>query len=176
MKKTEKKLLTIIGLIIVLFVQWYLVEKPRRARDDHNIRTVKLVRVVDGDTLIVNILNKEEKIRLIGMDAPESVKPNSPVECFGVEASLYLADILGGKELHFVQDSSQDTRDKYGRLLGYIFIGEENLAEKMIADGYAYEYTYDNPYRYQRNFRTAERIARREERGLWSPDVCNGKA
>ncbi len=138
------------------------------------IQEVKLIRVVDGDTLLLNINGKKERVRLVGMDAPESVKPNTPVECFGKEASEHLKDLVQGKKLVFLSDPSQDSRDRFHRLLGYVFADQENLAEKMIYDGYAYEYTYNRsyPYQYQSIFRKAEREARENERGLWAPHAC----
>ncbi len=137
---------------------------------------VELLRVVDGDTLIIKKDGIRERLRLIGMDAPESVKPKNPVECFGKEASRHMSALVHkkGNEALFQADLSQGKRDRFGRLLGYIFLDGTNLAEKMIRDGYAYEYTYrkDNPYQYQKIFQNAEREAKKEMRGLWAPGAC----
>jgi micrococcal nuclease len=73
-------------------------------------------------------------------------------------------------------DSSQDTYDKYDRLLGYVFLEDgQMLNRKMVADGYAYEYTYANPYKYQKDFKDLQRFAKNEKRGLWSENTCNGQ-
>lgn len=175
-KKYRKQILIFLVSIITLFLQYQFINKPKETSDDKNRLSAILVRVVDGDTLVLNIDNVNEKIRLIGMDTPESVKPNHPVECFGKEATLHAKSLLKNKELTFVSDYTQDTRDRYGRMLGYVFMDGKNFAEIMIADGYAYEYTYNKKYRYQSNFKSAQRNARKEERGLWSPETCNGKS
>ncbi len=92
-----------------------------------------------------------------------------------MEASNHTKEIIKNKKLEFLADSSQASRDRFGRLLGYIFIDKDNLAERMIADGYAYEYTYhkNHPYQYQRAFKDAEHIAQREKRGLWADGACD---
>jgi micrococcal nuclease len=181
MKKTIKFFLGILFLILLIVIQTYFVDKPRYRKDDALAQKVVLERAVDGDTLILKINGERERVRLVGMDSPESVKPHSPVECFGKEASIHAKEILKNKKLEFVPDSSQDTRDRFGRLLGYVFIVENdkkvNFAEKMIFDGYAYEYTYNksHPYRYQLDFKKAQKSAKENKRGLWSQENCSYK-
>ena len=75
--------------------------------------------------------------------------------------------------MYLETDPSQDTVDKYGRTLAYVWTASGRLFNlDMIAEGYAHEYTYDLPYRYQQDFRTAEDNARTQERGMWSPSAC----
>jgi micrococcal nuclease len=137
----------------------------------------EVVAVVDGDTVDVRMNGAVERLRLIGINTPESVDPRRPVECFGKEASEHARQLLGGQQVLVESDPSQDTRDKYGRLLGYVWLPEGRLFNlQMIVDGYAYEYTYDNPYKYQATFKHAEAEARAAERGLWSPATCAGGA
>ena len=132
-----------------------------------------VIRVVDGDTIIVRINNKEERIRLIGLDTPETVDPRKPVECFGKEASDEAKKILTGKIVHLETDSSQGSRDSYGRLLAYVILPDgTNFNEFMIAEGYGYEYTYKIPYKYQTEFKKAEKIAHENKKGLWADGVC----
>ena len=134
-----------------------------------------VVRVVDGDTIIVRIEDNDVTVRLIGMDTPEVVDPRKPVECFGKQASDKAKATLSSMQVHLATDSSQDTYDKYGRLLAYVYLEDGTLFNKMmIADGYAHEYTYDIPYRFQTDFKLAEKDARMHERGLWAADTCNG--
>ena len=133
----------------------------------------RVVRVVDGDTIVVEIDGVQEKIRLIGVDTPEVVDPRKPVQCFGKEASLFTKNNLDGTIVRLDQDLSQGDRDKYGRLLRYVFLVDGSLFNKMlIAEGYAHEYTYRIPYRYQKDFKLAEKTARETQKGLWSPSVC----
>ena len=133
----------------------------------------KVVRVVDGDTVAVEINGNKETIRLIGIDTPETVDPRKPVECFGIEASNKAKEILTGKSVKLEADSIVGERDKYGRLLRYIFLEDgTNFNKTMISEGYAYEYTYNSPYKYQDKFKQAEKEAREAERGLWADGVC----
>jgi hypothetical protein len=97
-----------------------------------------------------------------------------PVQCFGLEASAQAKTILGGQSVYLETDPSQDSVDKYGRTLAYVWTESGRLFNlDMIADGFAFEYTYDLPsYRYQQDFKAAENDARTQERGLWSPSAC----
>jgi micrococcal nuclease len=125
-------------------------------------------RVVDGDTVVIN---GGEKVRLIGLNTPETVDPKRPVECFGPEASSEAKKILTGQTVRLETDPSQDARDKYGRLLAYVFLEDgTNFDEFMIENGYGYEYTYRTAYKYQKEFKAAEKEAQANGRGLWA--VC----
>lgn len=133
-------------------------------------------KVVDGDTIEVNIAGVVEKIRLIGIDTPETVDPRKAVQCFGKEASDNSKKLLEGQSVKLEADDTQDNRDKYKRLLRYVILEDgTNFNKKLIEDGYAHEYTYDIPYKYQSEFKTAQKDAQENNRGLWSPDTCDGK-
>jgi len=134
----------------------------------------KVARVVDGDTIRVIINGKEETVRLIGIDTPETVDPRKPVECFGREASAAAKRMLEGKSIYLEEDPTQSERDRYGRLLAYVWVDHTLFNLWMIRQGYAHEYTYDEPYKYRDEFRAAERYARTHDVGLWSPRTCNG--
>ena len=134
------------------------------------------MKVVDGDTVDIAQDDKSVRVRLIGINSPESVDPRRPVECFGKEASNHAKEILSGKTVRIELDSSQGMYDKYGRLLAYIILqGGASFNQKMIAEGYAYEYTYDRPYKYQKTFKAAQVNAREQLLGLWSSQTCSGK-
>jgi micrococcal nuclease len=136
---------------------------------------IKIASVVDGDTIKVILNNKTETVRLIGIDTPETVDPRKPVQCFGKEASNKAKAVLTGKKVTLEADSTQGDRDKYSRLLRYVFLEDgTNFNKYMIAEGYAHEYTYSLPYKYQTEFKAAEKQAREQNKGLWSPDTCNG--
>lgn len=136
-----------------------------------------LVRVVDGDTIVVKNSNgEEEKVRLIGINSPESVDLRRPVECFGKEASQYAKELLPvGIGLKLESDHTQDDLDKYKRLLRYVWTDTGLFFnKKMISDGYAYEYTYRLPYKYQKEFKAAQSIAQSSGTGLWATSTCDG--
>jgi micrococcal nuclease len=136
-----------------------------------------LVRVVDGDTVDVEVQGRAERVRLIGLDTPETRHPRRPVECFGREATAKAESLLPpGLPLELESDPTQGNRDKYGRLLRYVWLPDgRNVAEVMIAEGYGFEYTYALPYRHMDGFKAAQREARAAERGLWAPNTCDGK-
>jgi micrococcal nuclease len=136
----------------------------------------KVTKVTDGDTIHVSIDGKDEKVRFIGINTPETVDPRTPVQCFGKEASDRMKSLAEGNLVRLEYDDSQSVRDTYGRLLAYVYLQDgEMLNRKMIAEGYAYEYTYLTPYKYQKEFRDLQTLARTQARGLWGPNTCNGK-
>jgi len=130
--------------------------------------TATVVRVVDGDTLELRLGAVTERVRLIGIDTPESVKPDSPVECFGNEASARLEALLpSGTEVEVVRDA--ELRDPYGRLLAYLFRRPDGLFVNlaMVTDGYANQLTIPPNVTFADDFRAAVSQARRSGLGLW---------
>ena len=133
--------------------------------------------VVDGDTVKLDFEGKVQSIRMIGVDTPEVKDPRKPVQCYGAEASAFTKKILLGQDVLISFDPTQDTRDKYDRLLLYIWLPDGTLFNQLlIQEGYAFEYTYRIPYQYQDSFKTAQNDARNAARGLWAPTSCDGVA
>ena len=134
-----------------------------------------VTKVVDGDTIDVMIGTTTERVRLIGINTPETVDPRKPVECFGREASAKAHELLENKKIYLETDETQDNRDKYGRLLRYAR-REDGLFYNLeiIKQGYAYEYTYQIPYKYQTEFKAAQVLARENKLGLWADNACAG--
>ncbi len=133
-----------------------------------------VTKVVDGDTIDVNINGTTERLRLIGIDTPEVVDPRKPVECFGREASKKASEILLNQKVRLESDPTQNDRDKYNRLLRYVYREDGLFYNKwIIENGYAHEYTYVIPYKFQTEFQQAESYARKNKLGLWGPDACN---
>lgn len=129
--------------------------------------------VIDGDTIQVVIDGKKETLRLIGIDTPETVDPRKPVQCFGKEASAKAKSLLSGKSVRLEADPTQGERDKYQRLLRYVFLEDgTNFNKLMISEGYAYEYTYNTPYKYQSEFKQAQKEAEASKFGLWADNAC----
>ena len=140
-------------------------------------------KVIDGDTITVRITARVEgpgagaaavgethDVRLIGIDTPETVKPDSPVECFGREASAAAKALLADQPVRLVDDV--ENVDSYGRLLRYVYIGDEMANARLVANGYASAYTYPPNVRHSALFVTLQRAARAVERGLWSEAAC----
>ncbi len=139
------------------------------------LQEARVVEVIDGDTVDVQINGKVERLRLIGLDTPETKDPRKPVQCFGKEASAQAAKILSGQPVLLEEDLTQDTRDTYGRLLRYVWLPDGKLYNlEMIIGGFAHEYTYETPYKYQAVFKKEETAARERGWGFWAATSCNG--
>jgi len=122
-------------------------------------------RVVDGDTIEVDLDGDEEDVRYIGIDTPETVKPDAPVECFGPEASERNHELVDGRRVRLVFD--RELRDVYGRLLAYVYVGDEFVNGALIAGGYARTLEIEpNTARAAQLERLQER-ASAAGRGLW---------
>ncbi len=166
----------IISFIFFSFLSSDNTKKSVSTPDTRQLAT--LIRVVDGDTIIVSVNGKRETVRVIGIDTPEVVDPGKTVECFGKEASryakLYFEDT--DKKLWLEFDRTQADRDKYQRLLRYVFTddGSVDYGQIMISLGLAIEYTYNTPYKYQKIYKQAELEAREAKKGLWADGVCAG--
>lgn len=164
--------IVLLGIIVTIFEnQIYIDPSASTLGEWYQQNEQTVVDIVDGDTLKVAYNGKIETVRLIGIDTPETVHPSKPVECFGLEASKKLKELVLGKTVRLEDDLSQDTTDRYGRLLRYVYLTDNTFVNlQMVRDGYAYEYTYKTPYRYQTEFKAAETNARNHALGLWGPE------
>ena len=131
----------------------------------------RVVRVVDGDTLVIDRGYGDERLRYIGVDTPESVKPDSPVEFMGREASAANAALVEGREIILERDVSET--DQYDRLLRYAWLREGDawlmVNLELVRRGYAQVATYPPDVRWTDELRSAERAARDAGDGLWGP-------
>lgn len=131
-----------------------------------------VVKVIDGDTVTLSMHGKNETLRLIGIDTPETGDSRGNVECFAKEATEKLKEVIS-ERVAIEKDDSQGERDRYGRLLAYLFSESgKNLNQLLIEEGYASEYTYNDPYKYQSAFKAAEQAAKEEKKGLWADNAC----
>jgi micrococcal nuclease len=144
------------------------------------ILTGTVVRVVDGDTVRVRARGFDTTARLIGIDTPETQRPGYPVQCGGPAASAEARRLMPpGARVRLVSDPTQDTRDKYGRFLAYVYrdgLGgaRGSVNYRMVVGGFAKTYVYGGiPFRYSGEFLGAEIRAKRAVRGVWGPP-CNG--
>jgi micrococcal nuclease len=175
--KDYQHLLQIIaGVVLLLLGSLFLVSDEQETLGyEETPENGTVDRVVDGDTVDVVIDERVVRVRLIGIDTPETLDPRKEVQCFGLEATQHLKDLLVDQTVTLEYDESQGLVDKYDRALGYLKLDDgTNIAERMLRDGFAYEYTYDDPYKYQEVFKNAEQDARDSERGLWSSETCGG--
>jgi micrococcal nuclease len=128
-----------------------------------------VVEVIDGDTIKVDIGEKIETVRLIGMDTPEIAGPYNPQDdYFGPEAAQYAKQLLENQSVYLIPDPMQSNRDKYDRLLRYVFLEDGTLINaKLVAEGYAYNYIYE-PFQFMKHFDYLEKQAKEKQLGIWS--------
>jgi len=128
----------------------------------------KVTKAVDGDTIKVKIGRKTETVRLIGVSTPESVHPRKPVEYFAREASAFTKRMALGKRVRLEDDPACTNRDRYGRLLRYVYLPNGRMLNaEIIRQGYGHAYP-KYPFSRMEEFRKLERKAREKGRGLWA--------
>ncbi|MFA6296749.1 MAG: thermonuclease family protein [Patescibacteria group bacterium] len=158
-----KKIIFIISLF-VLFFGFYFVDAKKH----------KVVQVLDGNTIKVNIHGKIKSVKLIGIDAPKIKSFGKSDECFGKEALSYLKSKIENKRVKILKDSDGRKIDNKGFLLRYVYLGEKNISAKILKDGYVYVYTGYHFSKVKR-FKKLEKYARNNERGLWNISTCDGQ-
>ena len=129
--------------------------------------------MIDGDTIEVSIGGQDEDVRYIGIDTPETVKPDTPVQCYGPQASAENHRLVDRRTVRLVFD--RERRDVYGRLLAYVYAGARGEAGKsrfvnatLVRDGYARTLTIAPNVAHARQFAALARTAREGGRGLWT--------
>ncbi|MCM3237475.1 thermonuclease family protein [Heyndrickxia oleronia] len=135
---------------------------------DYGKLDATVINVIDGDTVKVNVRGTEETIRLLLVDTPETVHPTKPVQPFGKEASDFSKSIMpAGKAIKVELDVSE--RDKYGRLLAYVYVGGKMVNETLLEKGLArVAYVYAPNTRYVDKFREIQSMAQKQAIGIWS--------
>lgn len=175
-QRTLRYLVRTLSLLIALFVLRQAVPTPSSPLPtptasvfaDVQQTQAHVTKVVDGDTIDVHIGNVTKRVRLIGINTPETVAPGVPVQCYGPEASAAMKNLVSDRDIILTSDTSQLDVDRYGRLLRYAYLGNVFVNEYMVQQGFAFEYTYDRPYQFQTQFKAAQEEARAAKRGLWS--------
>lgn len=166
--------LTLFVAILLISIAAACDAAPDSAGDDSGQTTTlekaEVVRVVDSDTIIVVLAGQEERLRYIGIDAPESVTPDQPVECFGPEAHDANAGFVDDRTVFLEADV--ENRDRFGRLLRYVYISEADgnllmVNEALVAGGFAEARTYPPNELHQDELAAAEDRAFDAAAGLW---------
>ena len=125
----------------------------------------EVLRVVDGDTIEVSVDGQVQDVRYIGVDTPESVTPGEPVECFGRRAGAFNERLVGGREVTLRFD--RELRDRYGRLLAYVYVGSRLVNAELVRRGYARTLTVAPNDSRAGLLARLEREAGQAGRGLW---------
>lgn len=151
--------------------------KTNNPADIFTFMNARVSKVIDGDTIdITDVSGATERVRIIGIDTPETKDPRKPVQCFGKEASAKAYKLLFNQHVS-LSVPKDNPRDKYNRLLAYVQVGEEaeDYGGLMIGLGYAFHYR-SFPHVAYEIYDSLEELARDNEMGLWSPETCNGVA
>lgn len=133
----------------------------------------RIAHFTDGDTLSVDMNGTDEAVRFIGIDTPETKKPDTPVQCYGPEASNFTKQTIGAQPVRLEADPTGDNRDRYNRLLRYVYLPDGTLLNReLIAKGYAFAYT-SFPFTKKADFVAAQTDAQQAKLGLWG--ACQPK-
>ena len=166
-KKTSPYVTLVVVILVILgnHFGWFTQAQEAATQSDPGSYTVS--RFVDGDTIVVDMNGKNETVRMIGVDTPETHKPNTPVQCYGPAASAYTKNLIGEQKVRLEADSTNQNRDRYGRLLRYVYLPDGRLVEQeIIANGYGFAYT-SFPSVKKEQFIQAEAKAEAAKKGLW---------
>lgn len=156
-------LLIAVGTLVALHLSKIDIKLPKNQPGFYRV-----VKFDDGDTIEVDMNGTAETVRFIGVDTPETHKPNTPVQCYGPEASEYTKNLIGTNKVRLQADPLDTNRDRYGRLLRYVYLPDGRLVEKeLIKSGYGFAYI-QFPFLKSVEFKTDESMAKSAGKGLWS--------
>ncbi len=146
---------------------------PAQILDQAQPGLYEVVRFSDGDTIVVDMNGTEETVRMIGVDTPETHAPGKPVQCYGPEASDFTKNLIGAQKVRLEADPTNQNRDRYNRLLRYIYLPDNTLVQaEIIRQGYGFSYT-QFPFTKSAEFESLEDQAETAKLGLW--DKCTVK-
>lgn len=177
LKISKKHIKLLIAIVISLITLLMKINAPQTNKDItqtlglNAAGTYRVLNVEDGDTVTVDMNGTQERIRFIGVDTPETKDPRKPVQCYGKAASSYLKQLIGDNSVRLESDPQSNNRDRYDRLLRYVYLPDGRLAQaEIIKNGYGFAYT-SFPFSKSEEFRVLQTQARENNLGLWSQ--CN---
>jgi micrococcal nuclease len=174
---SSRRAIVWIGVFVVLALVGSRLDLSGRGdRDQQSSRlgsTGQLVRVIDGDTVRVRIGARTLTVRYIGIDTPETVKPNEPVQCFGRHASAFNKRLVGGRRVRL--QYGPERHDRYGRLLAYVYVAgsTRSVSAQLVAGGYGRVLAIAPNIAHLRPYLRLEERAKRRGLGLWA--ACHGR-
>ena len=170
---SKRKFTTLVSLVLTLVVlvaqQQGWLKQASDAAQQNQPGTYKVLRYVDGDTIAVDMDGTSETIRFIGIDTPETHKPNTPVQCYGPAAAAHTKNLIasGGGRVRLAGDTLGTNRDRYDRLLRYVYLPDGQFVNEInIREGYAFYYPFF-PFSKKVEFAAAQAEAQTTKRGLW---------
>ena len=177
MKLGPKKIIMIIIAAVIVYFFGGENFLTQTLQDDSGFTTGIVTRVVDGDTAVIKVDGNDIRVRMLGVDTPETVHPNKPVQFYGKEASTFTKDYLNGKQVWLEYDASPT--DRYNRHLAYVWTSKpKNINEstirndmfnaRLLLGGYAKVMIIKPNKRYEDLFKKFEAEAKSSRKGLWS--------
>ncbi len=170
MTKRHKRLLinALIALVVIMVSTWIGPQVQEELPPNLQPGTYRVLQIDDGDTIIVDMNGIEEKIRFIGVDTPETKDPRKPVQCFGHAATAFTKNLIGDNPVRLEADPTNTNRDRYNRLLRYVYLPDGTLVNgEIIRQGYGFAYV-SFPVQKMEEFRALQVEAREQNRGLWA--------
>ena len=168
-KRQKKKLLSLVIALVLTGFATYLNSRkvPPSVLGTVTPGYYKVVDFSDGDTISVDMNGKTEHVRMIGVDTPETHDPRKAVQCFGQAASDFTRQLIGTNPVRLEADPLSTNRDRYDRLLRYVYLPDGRLVEReIIQQGYGFAYV-SFPFTKTDEFKKLEDEARQQNRGLW---------
>lgn len=173
-KRQKKKLLSAALALGIILFGWLSNRYPTffdRLNDLPPPGTYRVMSVEDGDTIVVDMNGTDERIRFIGVDTPETRDPRKPVQCFGRAAGAFTKALIGNNPVRLEADPLSTNRDRYNRLLRYVYLPDGQLVQaEIIKQGYGFAYT-SFPFTKSEEFTAHQKEAEQANRGLWNS--CN---
>lgn len=170
-KRRQKRLLQLILGLLLLGISYYYGQSgnvPANIGGNVAPGHYRVIKVDDGDTITVDMNGRDERVRFIGVDTPETHDPRKPVQCFGRAASEFTKQLIGNNHVRLESDPLSANRDRYDRLLRHIYLPDDRLVQaEIIREGYGFALA-SFPFTKSDEFRQLERTAREQNKGLWS--------
>ena len=160
----KKRLIPILAMLVIIF-SLGIYSNVSNDFQPNLENTYLVTRIVDGDTIEINYNSTTEKVRMIGIDTPETVKPNTEVQPYGKEASAFTKSMLLNKYVSLEFDEQE--RDKYNRLLAYVYIDDVMYNKTLLEKGLAHVATFPPNIKYVEDFIQIEAQAKSDKIGLW---------
>jgi micrococcal nuclease len=161
-------LASLIAALLIAFAQhqgWLSKASDSLGKNQPGLYSV--THFVDGDTITVDMNGKPEKVRFIGVDTPETHKPNTPVQCYGPAAAAFTKNFIGSNKVRLESDPLSTNRDRYDRLLRYVYLPDGTLVnERLIQGGFGFYYPYF-PFTKSAQFSAAQNTAKATNKGVW---------
>jgi endonuclease YncB( thermonuclease family) len=166
-KATRVLLVSILtGLVAFLQQQGYI-EKLTTTATSNQPGLYRVTTFTDGDTITVDMNGVEEKVRFIGVDTPETHDPRKSVQCYGQAAAAFTKNYIGANRVRLTADPENSNRDRYGRLLRYVYLPSGELVNaEIIKQGYGFAYVYF-PFSKMEEFKSYQKTAEQQQLGLW---------